>query len=659
MGGNRTLSNLKYLFEPIKVGNMRVKNRVVMPPMGINFGIDDEGHITDQLCEYFSVRAKGGAGMIIVGGGGISPRGLDLPKLPPLWDDKWLPGLRKLVDAVHRYDGIKIGMQLIHGGRQQSRPTSEGRQAPSPIPALAVVSKEIPEELDLDGIKDVEASFADCARRCRSAGFDFVEIHAAHGYLISEFMSPNANKRKDQYGGTFENRSRFLLEVFDAIRQRTAPDYPIGVRYNGQDGVADGWTVEESLQLAPILESRGAAYLHISGGIYGTLPPYPITIASMYTPQACFLEEATAVKKVVSIPVITTGRIKDPYLANRIVKEGKADMVSMGRSQIADPDIVNKMSNGRVGDIRPCIGCCLGCINNVFKMEEASCVMNPEVNREYLLKDKPGKAPVSKKVLIIGAGPAGLAAAWRAATRGHRVIICEERNYLGGMLRLASVPPGRREFMELIEYYQRELENRNVEIRLNVSLNEALIDEIAPDVAVIATGSIGEIPQIQRLFDSGIGVHSFDEILEKKVTVGDRILIIGGNMIGFQISDYLASELGKEVVILHRGMHYAEEMAANDRAVLVHRLIQRDVKFYKNVSIKNFTENGVVFDLKGREIVLDGFDDIVLAEGRRSKRSPVDLFKNKDIDVHVTGDAKSPRTLLESQAEADEVGRSI
>lgn len=654
------MSSLAYLFKPIKIGKMYVKNRVVMPPMGINFGVDDEGHITDQLCEYFAARARGGAGMIIVGGGGISPRGLDLPKLPPLWDDKWLPGLKKLVDAVHRYDGAKIGMQLLHGGRQQSRPTSEGRQAPSPIPALAVVSKEIPEEMDLGSIKDVEASFADSARRCMEAGFDFVELHAAHGYLISEFMSSNANKRKDEYGGSFENRTRFLLEVFDAVRESTDLDYPVGVRYNGQDGVEDGWTVEECVRLAPILENKGAAYLHISGGIYGTLPPYPITIPSMYTPQACYLEQAVAVKKVVSIPVITTGRIKDPYLADRIVKEGKADMVSMGRSQIADPDLVNKMANGRLTDIRPCIGCCLGCINNVFAMEAASCVMNPEVNREYLLKGKPEKASVSKRVLIVGAGPAGLAVAWRAAMRGHHVIICEERSYVGGMLRLASTPPGRGEFTELIDYYQRELGKLGVEIRLNVTLNKVMIDEIAPDVAVCVTGSVCEIPQIQGLFDSEMNVSSFNDVLEKNVTVGDQVLIIGGNMIGLQVADYLADEFGKEVVVLHRGLHYAEEMAANDRTVLIYRIIQEGVKFYKNVSIKNFTGKGVVFDhLKGSDVVLEGFDDIVLAEGRRSNRSTVEFMQNRGIEVHVIGDAKSPRALLDSQAEADEVGRSI
>jgi len=655
------MSALKHLFQPIVVGNMHVKNRLVMSPMGINFGVDEEGNVTEQLGEYFAARARGGTGMLIVGGGGVHPLGLDLPRLPPLWDDKYIPALKKFVDTVHRSsDGVKLGMQLLHGGRQVSMPSELGRVAPSPIPAIAVVDKEIPKELTLDEIKEVIDAYAESARRCMEAGFDFVEIHAAHGYLIGEFMAPISNKRQDKYGGSHKNRVRFLLECFAAIREKTSADFPVGVRFNGSDYVENGWTLDDSRRLAPMLEERGAAYLHVSTGIYGTLPPAPITIPSMYAPQGCIVDLAAAVKKEVSsIPVITVCRIKDPVMADQIIKEGKADMVAMGRAHLADPELANKAQSGRISEIRPCIACCIGCIGNLFLLQECSCVMNPEVNREYILKNRAEIASITRKVLVVGAGPAGLAAARLLALRGHHVIICEERGYLGGMLRIASIPPGRAELMELIQYYQRELNRLHVEIRLNTKLSNELIDEIKPEVAVLATGSLPDIPHVDEgLFDTDMEMHTVVDILERNAVTGDRVIVLGGNQIGLEVADYLA-EKGKEVVVLHRGKHYAEEMAANDRTYLIHRVLQEGIQRYKDVSIEKVTKNGVIFKSKGKENCIEGFDDVVMAEGMWSNREPANLFKGKNIEVHIIGDAKTPATLLESQAQADEVGRSI
>jgi 2,4-dienoyl-CoA reductase-like NADH-dependent reductase (Old Yellow Enzyme family)/thioredoxin reductase len=639
---------LEYLFSPIKLGSLQVKNRLVMPPMSLNFGVDEDGYVTEQHWEYLAARARGGTGMIVVGGGAVHPSGLDLPRMPPIWSDRFIGALRKMTERIHGYD-TKFGMQLLHGGRQAYLGE---KVAPSPIAALAVV-KGIPRELTREEIGELVRAYGDAALRCQRAGFDFVEIHAAHGHLITEFLASNSNLRQDEYGGSFENRIRFLIEIIEDIKTKTQAGYPIGVRINGEDYVEGGWTLEDAKRLAPILEQLGIDWLHVSAGIYGSMP---VTIPSMYSDHACFVHLAEAIKGSVSIPVIAVGRIKNPELADRIIREGRADMVAMGRAHLADPDLATKAYEGRLSDIRPCIGCCKGCIERALALEEGTCVMNPEVGREYLLKKK--DMPKSKRILVLGAGPAGLAVARMAALYGHKVIVLEETSHVGGMARLASMPPGRSEIMELVEYYLRELNRLRVEIRLNMKLNRELISLIKPDVGIITTGSLPEIPQIAGLFDTGMALHTITDVLQSNSSPGHRIVMLGGNMAALQVADFLA-EKGSEVFVLHRGNHFAEQMAPNDRTYLMERMKQPGIQLFKGVSIKEFLENGIRFLWKGQVETLDMITDIILSEGMRSNRRATEVLEEADIEVHIIGDAKAPRTLLDALAEADELGRAL
>ena len=285
-------------------------------------------------------------------------------------------------------------VQLMHGGRQSYH---DQKVAPSPIPALAVV-KGVPKALTVAEIGELVAAFGDAARRCRDAGFDFVEVHAAHGYLINQFLAPNSNHRQDQYGGSFENRIRFFLELLADIKAKAGSDFPVGLRINGEDYVDGGWTLAEALRLAPILEANGADYLHVSAGVYGSKQ---LTIPSMYVPHGCFIHLAEAVKQVVDIPVVTVGRIKSPEMADRILKDGRADIVAMGRSLIADPMLPKKALAGELNAIRPCVGCCLGCIHAVLALEPGGCVVNPDVGREYLM-DADAVAASPKRILVVG-----------------------------------------------------------------------------------------------------------------------------------------------------------------------------------------------------------------------------------------------------------------
>lgn len=639
---------LKHLFSPIQIGSMTAKNRLLMSAMSINFGVDENGWVTDQLSAYLAARAEGGAGMILVGGGGVHPTGLELPGLPALWDDGCIPALRKMVTTVKRYDTC-FGVQLMHGGRQSYH---DHKVAPSPIPAPAVV-KGIPTALTVEAIAELVAAFGDAARRCRDAGFDFVEVHGAHGYLINQFLALNSNQRDDQYGGSFENRIRFFLELLADIKAKVGSDFPVGLRINGEDYIEGGWTLTDALRLAPILESKGADYLHVSAGVYGSSQ---LTIPSMYVAHGCFVDLAEAVKQVVTIPVVGVGRIKSPEMADRILKEGRADVVAMGRALIADPMLPVKAQAGQLSTIRPCIGCCLGCIHAVLALEAGACVVNPDVGREYLLQ-RDETAPLSKQVLVVGAGPAGLAAARMAANRGHHVSVIEEKGSVGGLLRLAARPPGRGEIMEIIDFLTSEAERLGVCLRLNTRLDAALLDELNPDVVILASGSQPEMPIIKGLFTTGMDLCTVTEVLEGKIT-GDRVIILGGGQAGLVTADFLA-EKGREVAVLNRKRHFAEEMSSNDRFYLRERLKSERVHLFKQVSVKTFTDTGVVFTTAGTPRTLEGFDTVVVAEALTSVRDAKQMLDRRKYEVYLIGDAKTPRNLMLAQSEAEEIARSI
>ena len=642
------MTDLSHLFAPITIGTMTAPNRLMMPAMSINFGVDDQGFVTDQLIEYFVARARGGAGMLLVGGGGIHPTGVELPDLPKLWQDACIPSLRRMVAAVRPFDA-RFGVQLMHGGRQSYH---DQKVAPSAIPAPAVV-KGIPKALAIEEIGELVAAFGDAARRCREAGFDFIEIHGAHGYLINQFMALNSNKRADRYGGSFENRIRFLLELLADIKAKAGRDYPVGIRINGNDFIRDGWTLEDTLRLAPLLEAAGADYLHVSAGVYGSTE---LTIPSVYAPQGCFVHLAEAVKKAVALPVVTVGRIKHAEMADRIIAEGRADAVAMGRALLADPELPNKARRGETS-IRPCIGCCLGCIHAVLQLEPGGCVINPDVGREYLLKDET-PAEMARTVLVVGGGPAGLAAARMAALRGHRVTLIEGGPALGGLFRLAARAPGREEVGDILEYFRQELVHLQVDVRLETPLASELLDALTPDVAVLATGSLPETPIIKGFSGTKMAVYSVVEVMEGEIPEGERILVLGGGQSALMLADFLA-EAGKSVVVLNRGRHFAEEMSSNDRFYLRERLNRHGVKLHKNIAVEAFLDRGARIRTGGAIEIIGDMDALVIAEGMTAIRPDRRLFAERPIAVHTIGDAKEPRSLMLAIAEGEELGRTL
>jgi len=641
---------LTHLFEPVQIGTLRAKNRLLMSAMSINFGVDDQCCVTDQLTQYFVERAKGGVGMMLVGGGSVHPGGQELPDLPQMFDDSCIPALVKMVEQVKAYDTL-FGVQLMHGGRQSYLPQ---KVAPSAIPAPAVVKGEV-RALEIKEIKDLIACFGDAAVRCQTAGFDFIEIHGAHGYLINQFLAPNSNIRTDEYGGSFENRTRFLFEIITDIQKKAGRDFPIGIRINGNDYIKNGWNIDDMVRLAPQLEAAGAAYLHISGGVYGSSE---LTIPSMYTEHGCFVHLAEQVKRVVDIPVVTVGRIKDPKHANQILEQGKADVVALGRSLLADPYYPKKAQDNEFHKIRPCIGCCLGCIHAVLAKEPGSCVVNPDVGREYKLVDH--NIPTTKKnVLVVGGGPAGMAAARQFSINGHQVVLCEKGSAMGGLLALGAKAPGRRELNDILAFFEQELETHQVQIKLNTELTKGLLDEIDPDIVVLATGSMPKMPVIKGLFTTKMNLVTNVDVIsgQSKEALGEKLIVLGGGMTGLITADFLADQ-GKKVVVLNRQKSFATEMSSNDRYYLRESLKKNDVTLYKNVSIKQFSNDGVTCKADNEEVVLAGFDTVVISEQHEPIREAKKLERKSRAKFYLIGDAKTPRHLMYCISEAQEIAET-
>jgi 2,4-dienoyl-CoA reductase-like NADH-dependent reductase (Old Yellow Enzyme family) len=492
------MSELKLLVQPGMINQMATRNRIVMSSAITNTDLPD-GRVTDQTIAYYVERGKGGAGIVNTGYNFICQRGRAGIYQMSTASDDMIPSMRRLTDAFHAAaPESRIGSQVSHAGRQTSRHTTGMQpEAPSPIvgPLPTGHAMEVPEEISIARIHEIVDEFAQAARRSKEGGFDLVEVHAAHGYLLSQFISPYSNIRTDAYGGSLENRLRIVLETLEAVRGAVGPDYPVGVRINGDDMVDGGYTLEEYQVVAQLIERSGYAdYLSVSAGQH-----HPDAVATMVAPMAMpigFLEFLGAgIRAVVDrVPVFIVGRIKDPVFAEGILERGSADYVIMTRALMADPELPNKAAAGRLEDIRPCIACMQGCTDRTWSQLDLTCLTNPAAGREQEWADlKPVQA--SKRVLVVGGGPAGMEAARVAALRGHEVTLWERDNQLGGAARLASVPPRREEFADLPRWLIGQIQKAGVKVELSRAGDVDTVRAFAPDVVIAATGARVEIPE--------------------------------------------------------------------------------------------------------------------------------------------------------------------
>lgn len=627
------------LFSPIKAGNLEISNRFVVPPMGTNHANSD-GTVSKRNIEYWKTRARGGWGLIIVEVTAIDPLGKAIPYQLGLWDDKFIEGFLQATEAVHKY-GSKIAVQLHHAGRQ-TYSSVIGDQPVAPSSIACPVCKEVPRELTREEIYGLIDKFGDAALRARESGFDLVEIHGAHGYLIAQFMSPHSNKRVDEFGGSFYNRMRFPLEVIRNVRRKVGGGFPLSFRFSAEERVTGGRGLEESLAVSRLLEKAGVNVLDVSVGSYGSMQ---YIFATPELPPGHSLPLAAAVKTAVKIPVIAVGRFNEPVLAETAVKAGKADLIAWGRQSLADPELPNKVAAGNLEDIAPCIACNQGCAGYLFDPDKllVSCLVNPFCGREVAVKIKP--TPKGKKVVVVGAGPGGLETSWVAAACGHRVVLYEKEAVAGGQWRIGAIPPAKQAIAAAISYYLRMCQKYGVKLRLNTGATPELILSENPDVVVLATGSEPDIPLIKGIEDPR--VVAAPKVLEGEVRVGPRVLVIGGGLVGCETADYL-SEQGHEVTIVEALPEIAKDVQEVVRFFLLKRLKKYEVRVETEARVRECSGSGIIADQRGRELRLEGYDHIVTATGVRSVRNLEEQLQGKVAELYIIGDASSPRKAIDA-----------
>ena len=643
--------NFPALLSPIKIGSMEVKNRFVVPPMGSNYANPD-GSVSQQLIDYHVARAKGGFGLIIVEVTAVEPAGKAIPFEPGLWSDEFIPGWKKLVDEVHKY-GAKIAVQLHHAGRQTSKDII-GQQPVAPSAVPCPVMKEIPRELTTQEVYDLIGNFRDAAVRARDAGFDAVEIHGAHGYLIAQFMSAYSNKRIDEFGGNFISRMKFPLEIIRSIRREVGNGYPLIFRMSGDEKVHGGRAIDETRAIASLVEQAGANAVDISICNYGSLH-------WMFVPGAVPLGfnavAAEEVKKSVKIPVIAVGRINDPFLAEDILQSGKADMIALGRESLADPEWPNKVAANTPEEIAPCIACLQGCVGYLFDPEhlKISCLVNPFTGREGTLKIEKTEKP--KKVMIVGGGPAGLEAAWVAARRGHQVTLYEKQNVLGGQFRIGGIPSTKDDILRAIKYYITMGKKYGVEHKLGVEVTPELVISEKPDVVILATGGIPLLPDIRGI-DNPKFAKAVD-VLDGKTDVGEKVLVVGGGIVGAETADFIG-EHGRKVTIIEMESEIAKGMPDGPRLYLMERLKEYGVSCLTGAVVKEFLDDGVVYLKDGRKEKITGFDSIVLALGTKSYNPLEEELKGRvDAEIYVVGDAVKARKAIQAIEEGARIAVTI
>ncbi len=519
----------EHIFEPITINKMKVENRLVMPAM--HLGYCEEGKVTDKLINFYRERAKGGVGLIIVGGCIVDEYSGGTPTFVNISEDKFMEGLRKLTSTVHQYP-VKISCQLYHAGRYAHSFLLSGKQ---PISASAVRSKftgEIPREMTKEEIKQTIENIAQAAKRAKHSGFDAVELLGSAGYLINQFLSPLTNKREDEYGGTYENRCRMPEELIKRVREVVGDDFVVGIRMSGDDFMEGSNTVIENREIARVYEESGCDVINVTGGWHETHVPQ----ISSYVPSGAFVYLAQQIKSKVKIPVVACNRINNVFLAEKILRETELDLIGMARGLIADPYLPKKAKEGRHYDIKPCIACNQGCFDKVFEIQPSSCLVNPLAGKEEKLDIS--KTNLPKKVVVVGAGPAGCEAAKCLAERGHSVLIYEKENKIGGQLNCASSCPGKSEFKRLNNYYTEQFKRLNIKLELNSSASYEEISKSKPEVVIFATGATAVLPNIKGIENKHI--CRAEDILLKKVKAGKHIVVIGGGATGCETAAYLS-----------------------------------------------------------------------------------------------------------------------
>ena len=634
---------------PIRINTLLIKNRIVFPAMCTKYAAPDGG-VTERMLRYYEERAKGGAGLVTIEATSVDPTGNSFSRGLSIADDARLPGLTDLARRVKRH-GARISIQLQHGGRA-ALPQFSGHAVPlvSAIPGVTPYDNSV--ILSEEEIARLVECWGKAAIRAREAGFDAVEIHGAHGYLINQFMSPLTNLREDAYGGSFENRMRFPLEVLRAVRKQVGPDFPILFRYSMEEFMPGGIDMEQAVRIAKVMADNGVDMLNVSIGI-GESVEYIIPPASV--PDGWNADRAAAIKRAVGsrIPVAVVGRICNRKTAENIIASGKADLVAMGRALLADPFLPAKLAEGRDDEILTCIGCNEGCTGMLNECRPISCALNPRTGYE---DDYPmTQADAPKAVVVIGGGPAGCEAALTAAQRGHKVVLFEATSTLGGLANIAALPPGKGVFATLGTYFSAMLPRAGVDVRLNTKADADAVRALHPDHVIVATGGTPIVPR----FCADSPVVLAQDILTGAAQAGSRVLVIGGGLVGSETAEFLADK-GREVTVVELRDGIALDMEYKTRQMLMPKLAALGVVCLTETEVLEIGCNGnVKVKTPYLEKELSGFDTVVVALGYRPDAALCADLAAADIDFVQVGDCKKVGKIINGVWEAFQLAYRI
>ena len=643
------MSKFHSLYRPGNIGTLQVKNRLIMAAMGVPLA-EMDGGVTDKMIAFYKARAEGGAGLVTTSFASISPDAT-FPLTLSIYDDKYIPGLRKLADAVHKADS-KLCVQLMHPGLLLLFLGWIAEGVTVKVPSITSwLKKDVPYyELGRDDIDRYVELFAEAARRAGEAGVDAVELHASNGCLVSTFLSPITNRRTDEYGGSIENRARFARRIVEKIKEKVGPDFPVIVRINMYDDMEGGIASDDVVRQAVAMESAGADAINISSGLeYWTTS----TIPCYLFPEGPMLPMAERLKKALHIPVLAAGKIS-VELAEKILSEGKADFIAMGRPLLADPELPDKVRQGRMDEIWRCIYC-NNCLNMDIDLFPGQCSVNPFVYREDGYPPPRVEAP--KSVLVVGGGLAGMRVAVLLAQRGHHVSLYERHNELGGQWNTACATPAKKDYASLTEHLKRALREHGVSVTMGVEMTKERVLEMKPDVVVVATGAVPvglDVPGAE-----GPNVVQGHDVIAGKAPVKGKAVVIGGRFIGMEIAVSLAEQGRRVRLVTQAGLGQdGIKLEPMTYKALARKLIELQVPLYLHSRVLEITDEAVMITL-GDDIFSLSADTVILAIGMRPENRLAQELEGLVPKLYTLGDCVKPKDAAAAAVQAGQLAGMI